>query len=666
MAAVSTQITLAVDVGGTFTDAVVATPNGDFTGKTPTTPEDQSIGVITAAELALSSAGLAPGDVESFVHGMTVTTNALLEGTFARTALLTTAGFTDLEELGRQNRADLYRLQAARPAPIVAEELRFGLDERCGPDGVATPLDLAGAEAAIRKAIAAGAESLAVCLLFAFRFPQHELAVREIAERVDPDLHVSLSHEAVGTFREYERLATTVIDAALAPLLSGYLNRLAGRAAERGLPRPLVTLSSGGTAPIEFAAGNPATTVLSGPAGGAVGAARTAQRAGATRAIGFDMGGTSTDICLVDDGHVAVAGERTIAGRPIALPAVDISTVGAGGGSIAWRDAGGALRVGPRSAGARPGPAAYGHGGSEPTVTDANLLLGYLSPASELADGLRLDHDAAERALAKLGDSLGLSALETARGVIEIANLEMLRKANSITVARGIDPRDHSLIAFGGAGPMHATAIAEALGIERVICPQSCGVLSAWGMTASGLRSDRSRSVVRPLEGLGEAELGELLEELTATAADDLGKPAQQLETSVAYDLRYAGQAFELTVAGDFAELADVFHAEHDARFGFSRPEQPVELVNLRVRVAEPGRADQRPVRAAAAPTESTRTAYFGGEAHPAKVLTTPPTEGSVVAGPALIELPEATIVAPPGWVLSSSDGDVMIDRSAR
>lgn len=660
----SARTTLAVDVGGTFTDAVVNGPAGTFVGKTPTTPDDQSIGVLAAAEAALQAGGLQANEVDVFLHGMTVTTNALLEGTLARTALLTTAGFTDLEELGRQNRADLYDLAKTRPKPIAPADLRFGISERCGPDGVIVPLDEHSARRAIAAALAGGAESIAVCLLFAFRYPAHELRVRELVCEADPGIHVSLSHEAVGTFREYERCATTVADAALSPLLSGYLKRLTTRAEEAGLPAPQVMLSNGGTVPAHVAGSNASSTVLSGPAGGAVGAARSAVRRGANRAIGFDMGGTSTDISLVDDGEVAIVAEREIAGRPIALPAVDISTVGAGGGSIAWRDHGGALRVGPHSAGARPGPACYGHGGSEPTVTDANLVLGYLAADSPLAGGLTLDQAAAERALSRLGEPLGLNLIETAEGVIEIANLEMLRATTAATVARGLDPREHALIAFGGAGPMHAAAIADALEIRRVICPAGCGVLSAWGISVAGPRRDRSRSIVRSLDAIAPGELEEIEQDIARLAASELGA-GQEFTHQPTYDLRYAGQAFELPVSAPHERLSAAFHHAHEQRFGFADAGGDVELVTLRVSAFAATKTSENVPQPAGGAGRGTRRAWFGGELIETVVLAGAPEPGERLAGPALIEQEQATIVVPPGWTASSTGGDVVLERSA-
>jgi N-methylhydantoinase A len=409
-------VILGVDVGGTFTDAALLTGSRLVVGKAPTTPRDQSSGVMDAVSEALEAAGAAPGDVERFVHGMTVGTNALLEGRVARTALLATEGFTDLEELGRQARPELYRLCAGWPAPLVPASLRVAVPERAGPDGVMRELD----EEALHGALdGISCEAVAICLLWGFRHVEHERrAASVVAEALGPGVHVSTSHETAGVFREYERCVTTIVDAALSPLLRGYLERLTERAVEAGLPEPEVMLSSGGTASAGTAARHGSWTVLSGPAGGAVGAAWVAERFGSVEsgggaasggtAVGLDMGGTSCDVSLAIGGAAAVGHGREVGGRALALPMVDVHTVGAGGGSIAWRDAGGALRVGPRSAGAEPGPACYGRGGEEPTVTDADLLLGWLDASSPLAGGVRLDRAAAERAVGGLARALGL------------------------------------------------------------------------------------------------------------------------------------------------------------------------------------------------------------------------------------------------------------------
>src|SRR5438067_1303581 len=492
---------LGVDVGGTCTDAVLLDGDRLGTAKSPTTPDDQSEGVLAAVRAALSEAGAAPADVERFVHGMTVATNALLEGRTERTALLATEGFTDIEELRRQNRASLYKLCAGHPAPIVPPELRVAVPERMGPGGVVRGLD----EDALRERIAAlpaDCDAAAVCLLWGFLHSDHERRAAGLLAEARPELHVSTGHETAAVFREYERCATTVVDAAVSPLMHRYLGRLRERAAGEGLPDPEVMLSSGGVAGAEHAAAHGSWTVLSGPAGGAVGAAWMAERAGAGGAVCLDMGGTSCDVSVALEGTAATTGAREIGGRPLALPMVDVHTVGAGGGSVAWRDAGGALRVGPRSAGAEPGPAAYGRGGGEPTVTDANLLLGYLDAGSPLAGGVALDLDAANRAVGELGDALGLSLEETAAGIARVASTEMARAVRVVTVERGIDPRELALVPFGGAGPLHAAAIADELGMTRVVVPYSSGVLSALGLLVSERRRDLAESVLLARDSL--------------------------------------------------------------------------------------------------------------------------------------------------------------------
>ncbi|MEK6328332.1 MAG: hydantoinase/oxoprolinase family protein, partial [Actinomycetota bacterium] len=394
---------LGVDVGGTFTDAVLFDGRALHTAKAPTTPDDQSRGVLAAVEAALRGAGCGPEQVETFAHGMTVGTNALLEERGARTALVATEGFTDLLEVARQNRPDLYRLCAPKPAALVPDELRFAARERMGPQGVVAPLADAELDRLAAFARASGADSVAVCLLFSYLDPAHERAIAKRLRTELPGLHVSVSHEVLPQFREYERCSTTVIDAYLTPLLGRYLGRLATAAAERGLPEPLVMRSSGGVAPAAEAARAGAWSVLSGPAGGAVGAGLLATLSADGNAVGLDMGGTSCDVCVVEDGRVRRTDSRQIGGRVIQLPMVDVHTVGAGGGSIGWLDAGGALRAGPKSAGADPGPACYARGGTEPTVTDANLLLGYLDAGSTLAGGVELDVEAARDAVARLG-----------------------------------------------------------------------------------------------------------------------------------------------------------------------------------------------------------------------------------------------------------------------
>ncbi len=573
----SESATLGVDVGGTFTDAVLVTAEGIFAGKAPSTPSDQAHGVMAAAREVLSKAGVEPKDVTVFAHGMTVATNALLEGRVARTALVATRGFADLVEIGRQNRPELYRLQAASPAPLVPPELRFELEERTGPDGAILAPEPAALEMLAGQIAASGAEAVAVCLLHSDRYPAHELLVGQaLIDRLGDGVHISLSHATVGTFREYERAATTEVDAALSPLLAGYLASLVERSAAAGLPEPLIMQSSGGLSDVATVSSHAALAVLSGPAGGAAAASLVSGLAGEPDLLCFDMGGTSCDVCVVEDGAVRESAGRTVGGRPLALPMVDIDTVGAGGGSIGWRDPGGALRVGPQSAGAEPGPACYGKGGKLPTVTDANLVLGRLGDDPRLASDIALNPDAAAGAIEPLATGLGLTIEDCAAGILEVANTEMVRALRVMTVVRGLDPREFTLLAFGGAGPLHATAIADELAIDRILVPLSGGVFSALGLAAA----DRRRDEVRTVMLAGESLTADLLRDLIGDADE------------VSWDLRYAGQSFELNVSdpsGSPETLRQLFETEHTARYGYSDSRASVELVTVRRRYVRPG-----------------------------------------------------------------------------
>jgi N-methylhydantoinase A len=680
-------VILGVDVGGTFTDAALLTGERLVVAKSPSTPADQSEGVMEAVSEALSAAGAEAGDVERFVHGMTVGTNALLEGRVARTALLATEGFTDLEELGRQARPELYRLCAGHPPPLVPTPLRVAVPERSGPDGVLRPLD----EEALRTALrGVDCEAAAVCLLWGFRHPGHERRVTElVSESLGEDVHVSTSHETAGVFREYERCVTTIVDAAVSPLLRGYLSRLTERASAAGLPEPEVMLSSGGTASAATAARHGSWTVLSGPAGGAVGAARVAERwggEGRLAAVGLDMGGTSCDVSVAVGGAAAVGHGREIGGRALALPMVDVHTVGAGGGSIAWRDAGGALRVGPRSAGAEPGPACYGRGGTDPTVTDADLLLGWLDADSPLAGGVRLDRKAAERAVEVLANDLGLTVEEAAAGIARVASTEMAQAVRVVTVERGIDPREMALVAFGGAGPLHAAQIADELGMRRVIAPIASGVLSALGLVVSERRRDVVESVLLGGEDLTREAVADVVERLAERARSEVvggsarasaevvgaparapGEPAaparQESDLRATYDLRYAGQAFELSVDGSLSpapdELRAGFDRAHEERYGYADPDADLELVTVRVAAALPG-AEPPPAEPARAQDRGARAIRFGDDRVEARVLG--PGEAEL-DGPAIFELPGATLVVPPGWHASADADTVVVER---
>jgi N-methylhydantoinase A len=636
---------LGVDVGGTFTDLVALSDGTLVTAKVPSTPRDQSEGVMNA----VMTSEVEPGAVSALAHGMTVATNALLERRGARIALVTTEGFRDVLEIARQNRPSLYDLGADRPPPLVPRELRFTVTERTGPEGEISPLDDQSLHDAVSAIEEAEVEAVAVCLLFAFAHPEHEKRVGEALREALPDVHVSLSSEVLPEFREYERFSTTAADAYLAPRLAAYLRNLAGKAEESGVPPPLIMQSSGGVTRIDDAIEDAAGCVLSGPAGGVVGAAYVGSLGGYEDLLTFDMGGTSTDVAPIIGGEAQTTTETVVAGVPIKLPMVDVHTVSAGGGSIAWADAGGALRVGPHSAGAEPGPAAYGMGGEEPAVTDANLFLGYLRDRAELGGEVVLQRELSEKALKSLGEQLGLDAQETALGIVRVANAEMVRALRVISVERGLDPREFALLAFGGAGGMHACSLAEELGMETVLVPRAGGVLSALGLAISDVRRDYVRPYLAPLEEVDAGEFEERFADMEDVAAEDLEDP----EFTRRADLRYRGQSFELTVEADPLErLEERFHAAHEQRYGYRMDDEPVELVNLRliatVPIEKPGLDE--PAAEGEAVSER-REANFDGEWQEVPVYDRERMgEGSEVEGPAIVEFKESTCVVRPGW----------------
>ena len=658
---------IGVDVGGTFTDAVLALDGRLVTAKAPTTPEDQSEGVMAAIKAALEKADAPADQVEDFSHGMTVATNALLEGRGARTAFVATEGFTDLVALGRQDRPELYRLCAGRPAPLSPVQLRFGAVERMTPEGPLAELSDDAARELADRIAEAEPEAVAITLLHSYRHPQHEQALARALSDKLPAVHVSLSHEVVGTFREFERAATTEIDAALSPLLARYLRRLVERTREAGIPEPAIMQSNGGLIDVEAAAGHASWTVLSGPAGGAAGAAFVARESGTANALCLDMGGTSCDVCVVDDGRVQERSSGEVAGRPLALPMLAVHTVGAGGGSIAWRDAGGALRVGPRSAGADPGPACYGRGGTEPTVTDANLVLGYLSPDAPLGGDVRLDREAAENAVKQLGVQIDLDLLACAEGIRRVAGAEMLRALRVVTVQRGIDPRRYALMAFGGAGGLHAAQIADELGIDTILCPRASGVLAALGLVVSPRRRDVQRSVLLGGEELTAQAIADTVAELGERAREAMHEPAADLQA--VYELRYRGQSFELPIgAGTEAtpeELRTAFESEHEERYGYRDEEQELELVTIRVTATAAGVDVELAESGEQSEVErSRREATLEGERTELEVLRGIPSPGTQTDGPAVIELPESTLLVPPGWSIEVDDtGTIKMTR---
>ncbi len=684
-------VLVGIDVGGTFTDFVVVQDGNLRIHKVSTTTDDQSRGIVTGlAELDLL------GDDSPalmIVHGMTVATNALLERRGARTALLTTAGFRDVLVIGRQNRPHLYRLHQQRPPAMVADELRLEASERLDHSGaVITPLDERGVNDLAQTLAQHGAESLAICFLFSFRNPDHERRAAALIRARLPDLPISLSSDILPEYREYERTAATVINAYVQPLVARYLARLeSALTSEAASNSPHITImqSNGGTIGLGQASQQAARLVLSGPAGGVVGAFAVAQNAnppgphniktptendglaswgGAVNLITFDMGGTSTDVALCP-GQIPTTAESVIADLPLRLPIIDIHTVGAGGGSIAFVDAGGGLRVGPRSAGAHPGPVCYGRGGAEPTVTDANLVLGRLDAGGFLGGrgDVSLDVSAAQRALAVLGRRLGLTTEQAGLGVVRVANATMEMALRRVSVERGFDPRQFTLLPFGGAGPLHACDLANALGIRRILIPRHPGVLSAYGMLAAGLSTDASQSLLRTMSFLrsDDAELRRVFagldERVRALLANDgVANPT----ISASLDMRYRGQSYELTTPlslpiteAALAAAETDFHALHARRYGYDLAGETVEVVTLRVRAAGPGArltVTPRPLAGAdASPARlDDRLIWFdaAGPVNAACYNRLRLAPGNRLIGPALILQYDATTLIAPGW----------------
>ncbi|RPH79374.1 MAG: hydantoinase/oxoprolinase family protein [Candidatus Rokuibacteriota bacterium] len=666
---------LGIDVGGTFTDlAMVDDASGRLVvAKVPSVPAEPARGIVDGIRLILAEAGARPADVRYLAHGTTVSTNALLERKGARTGLLTTGGFRDLLEIGRQRRPSLYDLHAAKPAPLVPGRLRREVTERVMADGaVRTPLDLASLEAALDVLAREGIEALGICFLYSYLRPEHEQRVLERARARLPGVFCSASHEVAPEFREYERLSTTVANAYLGPTVASYVQAFRGRARALGLEAtPYINQSNGGTMSIDEAARTPVKTLLSGPSAGVAGAAWLAGLAGFPSVVTFDMGGTSTDVSLVRGGVPALGFEREIAGVPIRSPALDIHTIGAGGGSIAWRDSGGALLVGPESAGAEPGPACYGRGGTAATVTDANLVLGRLSPGGLLGGRMPLDLDGARRAVTALGQSLGLGLVETARGILAVVNANMARALRLVTVQRGVDPSSLALLPFGGAGPLHAAALARELGIRTILIPPGPGVLCALGLLVEDLRTDTVRTWVGTLDTAALGPLAQIFTGLEREAIRWLDReqvPASRRRLERWLDLRYTGQNYELLIPVDEAvwrqvtvvPLRRAFLRAHEETYGFAAEDEPIQVVNARLvargvpdRPAlpslDPGEGDARAALVGHRPVD------FGEGAGP---LDCPIYDrarlgpGHRLAGPGVIEQFDSTTLVYPGQAL--------------
>ncbi len=648
---------IGVDTGGTFTDLVRLDAAGLRVHKVRSTPDDPSRAILQGLCEILEQDGAPlrqrapwPPGLE-VVHGSTVATNALLERKGARVALVATAGFSDVLRIGRQTRRELYNFLVEDRRPLVDPTLTVGVNERMTAEGtVLEPLDEAAIEALVERFRDGGVESVAVCFLHSYANPDHERRAAHLLERAG--FAVSASSTVLPEYREFERWSTTVVNAYVTPVMSRYLGALAGAL---GRTRLSIMQSNGGSISAARAQAASVQTILSGPAAGAVGAHAVASAAGFPRAIGFDMGGTSTDVTLIDRA-IGVTTESSVGDFPVRLPMIDIHTVGAGGGSIAWLDAGGALRVGPRSAGADPGPACYGSG-EDFTVTDANLLLGRLDPDYFLGGRMTLDGRRAARAAGVLAKRLRLEPLALAHGVVRIANANMERAIRVVSVQRGHDTRDFALVAFGGAGGMHACEIASTLEIGTVVVPRHAGVLSALGMLLAEVTRDYSQSVLQPVEAVTAAWFERRFAPLEAAAARELraeGFEGARLRLARFLDLRYVGQSYELTVpfAGGFRAAFDRLHAR---LYGYADPGRPAELVTLRVKAIglteKPGLPRVRRLsRARPVPVRVANT-WFGGRPRKTPVYHVEGlAPGMTAGGPALLAGAQATTVVPPGY----------------
>src|SRR3954470_6996074 len=682
-------VRIAVDIGGTFTDATLIDEESGRVSiaKTLTTPSDPSEGFMTAVERALADGSLRAADVGFVGHATTVATNAIIEGKIARSGFVTTEGFRDLLEIARQVRPTLYDTQFEKPPPLVPRDRAVGVVERLGPAGEGLiPLD----DDSVRDAAALLAreqvESVAVCLLHAYVNPEHEQRIGEILAEELPGVPISLSAEVAPEFREYLRASTTIINAVIRPVVERYLERIESRLAEAGVQAKLLVMqSSGGVFGADAAARKPVFMVESGPAAGVIASAHLGATLGRPDILSFDMGGTTAKVGLIQGGRPSVTkdynvgghagagiGGLSLSGYPVRTPVVDLVEIGAGGGSIAWVDSGGLLRVGPQSAGADPGPVCYRGGGVEPTVTDANVVLGRLNPQYFLGGEIELDVDAARRAIdERCAKPLGLDVVEAANGIVEIANAAMVNALHLISVQRGYDPRDFLLVGFGGAGPVHANALARDAEMPAVLIPPSPGIFSATGLLTTDLKRDAARTVMRRLASLPVDEVESVFGELESQGAGELGAEGvgrDAIEFVRQIDLRYVGQSYELTVPAR-GELAQRFHAEHDRVYGFSAESEPIECVSLRLTTI--GRIAKPPPRALArgdAPEASSRREVYFAEA--GGYVDSPIYDryvlgaGARLAGPAVVEEFDSTTVVHPGYGLRVDEhGNLFIEK---
>lgn len=664
---------VAVDIGGTFTDLVSTGHGGVRFNKVSTTPADLATGVIEAIRQVSG-----PDDsLDFFIHGTTAGLNALLERRFSPVGLLTTAGFRDVYEIGRANRPAMYDLYYHRPEPLIPRQFRLEVRERIAADGsVLEPLNEEDVLRAVHEMSAAGIRSIAVAFLHAYKNPTHETRTEELIKSRLSDCHVSLSHRVANEWREFERTSTTAVNAAIAPILDHYLGTLERRLREEQLPVTVhVMQSNGGTTTATRARAQAVSTLLSGPVGGAIATAHLAKRANHDNAIGIDMGGTSFDVCLAVDGKPRMARDATIEGLPLIVPIVDIHTIGAGGGSVAWESAGG-LRVGPQSAGAVPGPACYAQGGHEPTVTDANLHLGRIDPAHFLGGRMPLEPELATGALRALGTRLSLDPTRLASGILQIVNLRMSSLIRNLTVGRGLDPRRFVLVAYGGAGPMHAAFLAEELGIETIVVPHSPGTFSAQGMIETDIRHDLVSAFYSEWDRIDEEALKTTFDKLrdqgrVLLAEDGIAAADSVFELSV--DLRYVGQEHSLTMPLQrFGPgLLKRFHRQYAREFGHSKPDDMVEVVNLRIvalgRRPHPDRGSRLSPSAGADPYTEGDVVFDDRARRTPRYLRSALGAGQTLSSPCIVDEDSCTTIVPPGWSASVDDlGLLYLNRAPR
>ena len=670
---------LGIDVGGTFTDLVLydEETGGVRLAKVPSTPGDQSAGMIAGIERL----GLDLARVAKLAHGSTVATNTALERNGAVTAILTTKGFRDVVEVGRGNRIDLYDIKAVRPKSLVPRSLVFEVAERTLHDGsVLTPLDAAGIRRAAAEMKKRGVTAVAICFLHAYANPANEQKAKALLSKLLPDLLLCTSSEILPEYREYERFATTTLNAYVAPRMSRYLGALQRKLKRKGFARPVAIMTSnGGTASAEWLARHPIHSMLSGPAAGVIGAAHIGRAMGRGDIITCDMGGTSTDVCLIRDYTYALTSDGRIGALPNRVPHVEINSIGAGGGSIAWLDAGGFLNVGPRSAGAAPGPACYGRGGTEPTVTDANVVLGRLDTTRPLGGDLRLDAGKAHAAVGALAERLGIDLLSMAQGIVTIANTKMTAAIKEITVMRGIDPRDFALMMYGGAGPLHGAAIAEELGIGRVIVPPMPGNFSAFGLLVADVRHDFARGGVMATRDLPLAQLEAIFAGLEQEGREALareGVASADMRFERRLDMRFIGQAFELSVpvpadAADMAAIDMAFHQVYERRYAHA-VKDPAEIVTVRLTalgsVRKPGLPKVNGVATtiAAARIGARRMVFDGAFVETPIYARDRLPVGDPIIGPAAIEESGTTTIVPPGTAATAdAHGNLILEKRA-